>query len=253
VCLAPRSVPCRRRQSRRQESPRFGMSVTRRSTQSHTSINVPGFCNVRGRAGHIHGVRHVIQVDDLTRFEQLFADHMDAVLAYALARADPESAKDAAADTFLVAWRRIHEVPDPARAWLLGVTRRTLAGQHRSRYRQRQLVERIVAFRDRSVDQPGTVPDMAERPIVARALAELRARDRELLCLIAWDGLSNAEAAEVLKCSPNTFGVRLHRARRRFEAAPADERTQVARAEPDGSSFTGVSSAIDSEVHHGDA
>jgi len=198
-------------------------------------------------------VPHVTQVDDLARFEQLFADHMDAVLAYALARADPESAKDAAADTFLVAWRRIHEVPDPARAWLLGVTRRTLAGQHRSRRRQRQLVERIVAFREVRGDEPGTVPDIADRSIVGRALAGLRTRDRDLLCLIAWDGLSNADAAEVLKCSSNTLGVRLHRARGRFEAALADERAQAARAESEGSSFTGVSSAIDLEVHHGES
>lgn len=223
-----------------------------RSTRSDTSTNWSRFCNHWGRAGHIHGVPHVTQVDDLARFEQLFADHMDAVLAYALARADPESAKDAAADTFVVAWRRIHEVPDPARAWLLGVTHRTLAGQHRSRRRQRQLVKRIVAFGDAGGDQPETVPEMVGRSIVARALAGLRPRDRELLCLIAWDGLSNVEAVEVLKCSPNTLGVRLHRARGRFEAALADERARVARAEPEGSSFTGQPPATDLEVHHGD-
>jgi len=198
-------------------------------------------------------VPHVTQVEDLARFEQLFADHMDAVLAYALARADPESAKDAAADTFLVAWRRIHEVPDPARAWLLGVTRRTLAGQHRSRRRQKQLVERIVTFGDARSNQSVTFPDFAERLIVARALARLRARDRELLCLSAWDGLSNAEAAEVLECSPNTLGVRLHRARARFDAALADERAPTARAETGGSSSTGQSLEIDLEVHHGDS
>ncbi len=193
------------------------------------------------------------KVDDLARFEQLFADHMDAVLAYALARVDRESAKDAAADTFVVAWRRIDEVPDPARAWLLGVTRRTLAGQHRSRRRQKQLVERIVTFGDARGDQSGALPDVAERSTIARVLARLRAKDRELLCLIAWDGLSNAEAAEVLECSPNALGVRLHRARARFEAALADERLQSAGAESGGSAFTGRSSAIDLEVHHGES
>jgi RNA polymerase sigma factor (sigma-70 family) len=191
----------------------------------------------------------VTRVDDLARFDQLFADHMDAVLAYALARTDPESAKDAAADAFLVAWRRIHEVPDPARAWLLGVTRRTLAGQHRSRRRQRQLVERIVALGEVMRDQLETVPEIAGRSVLARALAGLRSRDRELLCLIAWDGLSNAEAAEVLKCSQNALGVRLHRARGRFETALADE---AAKAEAEPSSFTGEPSVIDLEVPHGE-
>lgn len=180
----------------------------------------------------------VTQVDDLSRFDQLFADHMDAVLAYALARTDPESAKDAAADAFLVAWRRINEVPDPARAWLLGVTRRTLAGQHRGRRRQRQLFERLVEFGDVRGEQSGAVPERAGSPIVARALAGMRARDRELLCLIAWDELSNAEAAEVLKCSTNTLAVRLHRARGRFEAVLAYERAEASREELDGTDFT---------------
>ncbi len=67
--------------------------------------------------------------EDVKRFEHLFADHVDAVLRYALARVDPETAKDAVADTLLVAWRRLSDAPEPARAWLLGITRRNLAGQ----------------------------------------------------------------------------------------------------------------------------
>src|ERR1700687_3647261 len=58
------------------------------------------------------------------RFERIFRDEYDAVLAYAVIRADVELAKDAAAQTFLVAWRRRDELPDPPRAWLFGVTRR---------------------------------------------------------------------------------------------------------------------------------
>jgi predicted DNA-binding protein (UPF0251 family) len=50
-------------------------------------------------------------------------------------------------------------------------------------------------------------------------MRHLRPSDQELLCLVAWDGLDHAEAALVLGCSTKTFAVRLHRARRRFEAA----------------------------------
>jgi RNA polymerase sigma-70 factor (ECF subfamily) len=42
--------------------------------------------------------------------------------------------------------------------------------------------------------------------------------DRELLALVAWGELSPAEAAKVIDCSKAAFLVRLHRARRRFEA-----------------------------------
>ena len=40
--------------------------------------------------------------------------------------------------------------------------------------------------------------------------------DRELLTLLAWDGLSQEEAAVALGCSRGALKVRLHRARRRF-------------------------------------
>lgn len=43
----------------------------------------------------------------------------------------PKDAADAVAETFLVAWRRLPEVPsgEEARPWLYGVARRTLANQ----------------------------------------------------------------------------------------------------------------------------
>jgi DNA-directed RNA polymerase specialized sigma24 family protein len=37
------------------------------------------------------------------RFEELYRRHFRAVLRYALARVEPESAKDVAAETFLIA------------------------------------------------------------------------------------------------------------------------------------------------------
>jgi RNA polymerase sigma-70 factor (ECF subfamily) len=60
---------------------------------------------------------------------------------------------------------------------------------------------------------------VADRLVVIAALGALRTADREVLCLVAWDGLDNKEAAEVLGCSPKTFAVRLHRARTRLEKA----------------------------------
>jgi DNA-directed RNA polymerase specialized sigma24 family protein len=76
-------------------------------------------------------------------FERLFRDHYDAVLAYALARANIELAKDAAAQTFLVAWRRREELPQSPRGWLLGVARRSLADLRRARDRQIALGVRV--------------------------------------------------------------------------------------------------------------
>src|SRR4051812_50124887 len=74
----------------------------------------------------------------------MFRQHYDEVLRYALARADSEVAKDAVADTFVVAWRRNANVPERALPWLLAVTRRTLADQHRSLRRRASVSERLV-------------------------------------------------------------------------------------------------------------
>jgi hypothetical protein len=63
------------------------------------------------------------------RFAELYRDHGRFVLAYALRRAVPEDAADVVAETFLVAWRRLDDVPGDGRArlWLYGVAHRVLA------------------------------------------------------------------------------------------------------------------------------
>ena len=51
---------------------------------------------------------------------------------------------------------------------------------------------------------------------LARAFAALGERDREAICLVAWEGLSTADAARAAGCSAATFAVRLSRARARL-------------------------------------
>jgi|ERR1039458_2705896 RNA polymerase sigma-70 factor (ECF subfamily) len=152
------------------------------------------------------------------RFERLFADQFDAVLAYALARADPETAQDAVADAFLVAWRRLDEVPDPARPWLLAVTRRTLATQRRSRNRQESVRHKIRLWDPEDATSLES-PSRIDAEVAKLALDRMSEADRELLCLLAWDDLSQREAAFVLGCSIGAFRVRYLRARRRYRSA----------------------------------
>ena len=66
------------------------------------------------------------------RFEELFREHYRAVRGYALRRAPGDLAQDAVSETFLVAWRRLDDVPADALPWLYGVARRVLANQRRS-------------------------------------------------------------------------------------------------------------------------
>ena len=149
-------------------------------------------------------------------FEALFLENVDAVLAYSLARTDPHTAQDVMAETFLTAWRRLGDVPMPARAWLIGVARKNLANQHRGQRRQQGLRSRLSRTIEPSATDSYSTDD---QKVVLDALRRLRPSDQELLCLVAWDGLDHSEASLVLGCSTKTFAVRLHRARRRFEAA----------------------------------
>src|SRR5690554_1101728 len=81
-------------------------------------------------------------------FRALYSDNFDRLLGYALRRVEvPEDAADVVSETFLVAWRRIRDLPegDEARLWLYGVARRILANHYRSQSRREQLGERLRA------------------------------------------------------------------------------------------------------------
>ncbi len=146
-------------------------------------------------------------------FEALYALHAGAVRGYAMRRCDPETADDVVADVFLIAWRRRADLPEDPLPWLLGTARRVLANHERGQSRRSRLWDRLAS-------QPiaaAATPQVSGR--LQTALAGLSDRDRELLTLMAWEGLELQQAAEVLGVRPNTLAVRFHRARRRLSAA----------------------------------
>ncbi len=148
------------------------------------------------------------------RFEHTYAEHYDAILRYCLRRTSHHDAADAAAETFVVAWRRRSEMPfDRTLPWLYGVARKTIANQRRSRARQARLVERVA--QGVRVVEGGPEPQVlrgAEDEAVHEALGRLRADDRELIQLAAWEELTREEIAVALGCSPNAATKRLGRA-----------------------------------------
>jgi RNA polymerase sigma-70 factor, ECF subfamily len=163
------------------------------------------------------------------RFRALYEAHAGAVLRYARRRAFGADAEDVLAEVFLVAWRRLDDVPENGGIWLLGVARRVLANQRRGRTRQLAVRDRL-ALDTRGGDASTLEPRGAGR--VAQALDRLSERDRELLLLLAWEGLTNDEAAGVLQIQPRTLRVRLHRARRRFAQALEEDAPAEGAADP---------------------
>lgn len=163
-----------------------------------------------GSAGGGHSPR----VSRRIRLERLYDAHAPAVAAYARRRANATVADDVVAEVFVVAWRRLDQVPDDALPWLLAAARRVLANVRRSQRRQLALVDRLALGR-REEPPPVWVERGRDGPAL-EAIASLSERDREALLLVAWDGLSTADAARVVGLSVRSFESRLYRARRRL-------------------------------------
>ena len=111
--------------------------------------------------------------------------------------------------------------PAEIRPWLFGIARRCLANAARSSSRAGRLGARLTeSFADVVVPDPSTLHEhRAESREVHAALALLSAEDRELVTLVAWEGLTPAQAATALGLTAGAARVRRHRARLRLRAA----------------------------------
>ena len=166
-------------------------------------------------------------VDREARFTALFESTHRALLAYTVRRVSgPADAADIVAECFLVAWRRIDEVPPgaDARPWMFGVARRVLANARRGERRRMALADRLRQDLTEAVPAPDVVGSDVER-----ALARLSDDDQEILRLVAWEELARDEIALVLGLSRTAVRVRLHRARKRL----ADQLAALASADDD--------------------
>jgi RNA polymerase sigma factor (sigma-70 family) len=147
-------------------------------------------------------------------FEDLFARHATAVHRYLLRRGAAGDAEDLAADVLTVAWRRRAEVPDGHELPWLYRTAGFVLANHRRKGRPVP-VETVPDEPD--PDDPAVLAVRDER--VREALARLGARDRQVLLLTAWEGLSGADLALVLGLSRGGADAALSRARARLREA----------------------------------
>jgi RNA polymerase sigma-70 factor (ECF subfamily) len=152
------------------------------------------------------------------RFDALFREHVAGIASYCGWRSRTAGdGEDAVAEVFLIAWRRLDDVPEgsEARPWLYGVARRVLANQARADARRVRLNAELGA---QSVPVPVAEEEDPRVALVHEALAALAPRDREVLLLADWEGLAPAEIARVMQIPRVTARGRLHRARRHFRA-----------------------------------
>jgi RNA polymerase sigma-70 factor, ECF subfamily len=153
--------------------------------------------------------------DRQARFLRLAALVHEPVRRYALRRVEAADVDDIVAETLLVLWRRLDDVPAGAELpWCYNVAGNCVANLRRSAARRERLVLRLAA--EPPVPDEKPAPD--DEPDVDAALAALPAKDREVVLLWAWEGLAPREIAVALGTSANAVSLRLTRAKRRLKA-----------------------------------
>jgi RNA polymerase sigma-70 factor (ECF subfamily) len=159
--------------------------------------------------------------DDETRFIDVYRRFSRHIQAYCARRTDDSQVADAVADTFLVAWRRIDQIPEGEAAllWLYAVAFRVLSHQWRHKARSRRLVERLKGLAQVEAFSPEVVLVRSEEHRqVLLAAARLRPVDQEILRLTLWEGLPHADVAVVLGIATSAVKERAYRARKNLAA-----------------------------------
>src|SRR3990172_1270759 len=144
------------------------------------------------------------QGERVERFRAIYDAAYPRVMAYALRRGRTrEDALDVVSETFIVAWRRLDDIPDDVRRipWVYGVARRGLAPHHRAGNPPAPPGARLE-------NDPGSAAPGFDA--VHEALDALRPDDREILTLSAWDDLDNDEIAVVLDITQDRKSTRLN-------------------------------------------
>jgi RNA polymerase sigma-70 factor (ECF subfamily) len=146
-------------------------------------------------------------------FDRLYRDCRDDVFGYVagLLR-DRTAAEDVTAQAFERAYRRRRGF-DPqrgsGRAWLFGIARNAALDELRRRKRHAALA---ADPEDLAAAVPHESAEVALRRAALReAMATLDARERELVSLKFFAGLTNAEIAAVIGTTATNAGTRLHR------------------------------------------
>ncbi len=179
--------------------------------------------NVRFSSDRTYTVR-LVQAPSRSEmaFREAFDAHFDAVNRYCLRRIDAADVNDVVAEVFVVAWRKIDQMPDGGDAlpWLYGVARNEIRNSRRARGRRQSLRSKLGGLAQHADPGPESVVVRHEQlDQLMAAVASLRPADQEILLLRTQEELDYRQIGIAIDASPEAARKRLNRAISRLRIA----------------------------------
>jgi RNA polymerase sigma-70 factor (ECF subfamily) len=143
-------------------------------------------------------------------FVAAYRDYLPNISMFLSRRVGFQEVEDLAAEIFAIAWRkRSQPIPGYELAWLYRIAANVVANHRRSQIRTLKL-NTLFSFEDFA---PSAEAIAVENVWIAQALSVLSHKDRSLITLVALDGLSVNESANLLGLTANAASLRLTRIR----------------------------------------
>jgi RNA polymerase sigma factor (sigma-70 family) len=172
--------------------------------------------------------------DPRVRFERVFDECFDTIHRFLSRRVGRELADELAAETFAEAyrvWARFDGTRAPL-PWLYGIATNILRHHYRDEKRMLHAYYRTgidPVLEDVESDRVQRLDASLESRRLARALADLRVEERDVLLLFAWGDLTYEDISDALSIPIGTVRSRLSRARakvRNFLQASGQEQEE---------------------------
>ena len=168
-----------------------------------------------------------LKYDDRYRrdvFDGLIRDYGEDITRFCGRRLGEGLADDTAQETFVTAWNQLttFKPERPIRAWLFGIARLKCKQSYRNRVRRRAIDDNFMHEIRQQVHLeplgiPGDVPSHELRQAqLCQSMELLDEKDRILLNLYYWRGLSSEEISQVWGKSTPAIRKQLERARGRL-------------------------------------
>ena len=147
-------------------------------------------------------------------FNRVFRAQLPMISAYLSRRVPFSEVEDLASDLFEIAWSKKEQIPEGFELpWLYKTARYLVSNFHRKQSGRNGILARLA--------EPVAAPSAESIALadieLSDAFAGLIPAEREIISLLALEGLSNAEIATVLEMSENAAAIRLTRAKQKLK------------------------------------